>query len=121
MLVLFWREAEKADFLPLERFQPVTFGELFHVGRKVRIVTVLPRLHDPAGADHGQPEGHCVPGGDGTQRERGGGIIVCESEFGVLIVILIVNTYWYFSPPVVLQMRCVTLVFMSFRIDPPIE
>lgn len=72
VLVLFRREAEKADFLPLERFQPVTFGELFHVGRKVRIVTVLPRLHDPAGADHGQPEGHCVPGGDGTQREERG-------------------------------------------------
>lgn len=61
MLVLFRWEAEKANFLPFERFQPVTFGELFHVGRKVRIVTILPRLHDPTGTDHRQPEGHCVP------------------------------------------------------------
>lgn len=32
-----------------------------------------------------------------------------------------IDTYWYFSPPVLLHIKWVTLVIMSFRIDPPIE
>lgn len=31
------------------------------------------------------------------------------------------NTYWYFSPPLWLHMRCVVFVFRSFLMQPPIE